>query len=247
MSKFCFDTHMHFDLYSNRNNVLDFVESINSYTIAVTNLPDLYEKYLHTNKKMKFVQLALGFHPQLCFQYKHQINKFDQYLATTRFVGEVGLDYSTTDADNHQAQEMIFSHIIQECNKAGKKVLTIHSRKAEKKVLEILDGLSSCSVIMHWYSGSLKVMDEAIKRGYYFSVNHQMFQSTNGRKIVERIPDNKILIESDAPFTNGLDNEYSVNFIDEIYQYLCDMKGLTEDELTLMLKNNFRELMTKYQ
>ena len=39
------DAHMHFDLYKNRQDVLDYIEENKSYTIAVTNLPDLYRRY----------------------------------------------------------------------------------------------------------------------------------------------------------------------------------------------------------
>ena len=45
MSKFYFDTHMHFDLYQNRDDVLAYLEENGCYTIAITNLPDLFEKY----------------------------------------------------------------------------------------------------------------------------------------------------------------------------------------------------------
>ena len=47
MKKFRMDPHMHFDLYNNHNEVLDYIEDNNSYTIAVTNLPDLFERDSH--------------------------------------------------------------------------------------------------------------------------------------------------------------------------------------------------------
>ena len=55
MSNFKFDTHMHFDLYEERDKILNYVEANKSYTIAVTNLPDLYERYLHINDDRKYV------------------------------------------------------------------------------------------------------------------------------------------------------------------------------------------------
>ena len=42
-------------------------------------------------------------------------------------------------------------------------------------------------------------MDEALKRGYYFYVNHQIIQSKKKKKIVDSIPIERVLIESDAP------------------------------------------------
>lgn len=247
MSNFKFDTHMHFDLYEERDKILNYAEANKSYTIVVTNLPDLYERYLHINDDRKYVQCALGFHPELAFQYQNQLKKFDQLLKTTRYVGEIGLDFTIKDLSNQKVQEQIFSHIVNECDKSGNKILTIHSRRAEKRVLEILADLSSCIVILHWYSGPIKLMDEAIKRGYYFSVNHQMIQSKNGKKTVDNIPLDRVLIESDAPFTKGLQDKYSIDFMNDIYRYLCDTKGISEKELSAILKNNFKMILTKYQ
>jgi TatD DNase family protein len=217
-----------------------------SYTIAVTNLPDLYERCFHTNDGKKYVQFALGFHPELAYQYKNQLQKFDKYLETTRYIGEVGLDFTVEESVNRSTQEKIFSHIVQECAKVGNKILTVHSRRAEKTVLDILEGLSACIVILHWYSGSITQMDEALRRGYYFSINHQMLQNAGGRKIVDHIPNDRLLIESDAPFTKKLNKSYSINFMDDIYTYLCERRNITENELSLLLKSNFKSILTKY-
>ena len=53
MSEFYMDLHMHFDLYKDRYNILKYIEENKSYTIAVTNLPDLYRKYYAENWSYK--------------------------------------------------------------------------------------------------------------------------------------------------------------------------------------------------
>ena len=245
MNLFKLDSHMHLDLYANRNTIIDYIEAEKSYTIAVTNLPDLYERvYSCIGENTKYIRCALGFHPELAFQYRHQIIKFSSYLASTRYIGEIGLDFTIRDNNNRIAQEDIFSHIIYECNKAKEKILTIHSRRAEKEVINILNNLSTCSVIMHWYSGSLALLNEGLDRGYYYSVNHQMLQSVHGRKIVDSIPNDRILFESDAPFTNGLSKKYTNNFMKDLYNYLCNSRRLSESDLSIQLYNNFKTLLT---
>lgn len=249
MNIFKLDTHMHFDLYKDRTEVLDYVESEKSYTIAVTNLPDLYEKYLNSynNIRRNYIRFALGFHPELAFQYQHQINKFDVYLTSTKYIGEIGLDFSSSEESNRMAQEKIFTHIVQSCNRIGGKILTVHSRRAEKEVMKILQEVISCSVIMHWYSGPLALIDEGLKRGYYYSINHQMLQSRNGRKIVDYIPINRILFESDAPFTKGMGIKYKTDFIRDLYKYLCNSRNIFEEEMSLQIRENFRTLLMKSQ
>lgn len=242
MDYFKFDTHMHFDLFKDRQKVIDYCNNNRIYTIAVTNLPNLYEKYYNQNIQSKYLKIALGFHPELVSEYKTQIKKFDQYATTTKYIGEVGLDYSSNDKENRNDQKIIFDRIVQTCNTFGDKVLTVHSRKAENDVLSILENNPN-KIIMHWFSGSLKQQELALSNGYYFSINHQMLQSKNGRRIIDSIPIERILIESDAPFTNGLDMYYNVDFMNNIYDYLSITRHIEISELSIILKDNFKRLL----
>lgn len=235
---------MHFDLYKDKREVLEQIENNRSYTIAVTNLPEIFNNYQAEFDwtKFKYVRLALGFHPELVNQYHWQLNKFIEMLSKTRYIGEIGLDYSTNNALFKDAQKDVFQHIILECSKYKNKILTIHSRMAEKDILRLMKDFSGVA-IFHWYSGSIKSLLEAVERGYYFSINQQMLHSKNGRMIIDAIPLDKLLLESDAPFTNGLEVRYDYFFIDEIYRYLEEKTGINENELSGSLKNNFKSLL----
>lgn len=243
MSKFYFDTHMHFDLYQNRDDVLTYMEANRCYTIAITNLPELFEKYRLCYGQYKYVKFALGFHPELVYKYKNQIDKFRRNIRYTRYIGEIGADFTTEDRRERETQLEILSEIVSICNQYGDKILSVHTRKAEKQVLEILNH-SKSKVIFHWYSGTIKEIKEAVERGYYFSINHQMIRSNNGKKIITKIPLERILIESDAPFTIGLENNYSINFMKDIYQFLSVARNVDEEKLGIILKNNFRTILT---
>lgn len=243
MSKFYFDTHMHFDLYQDREEIINYLESRGIYTIAITNLPDLYEKYRETCGIYKYVKIALGFHPELVFKYRTQIDKFKKNIQYTRYIGEIGADFTTHDWKNREIQIEVFREIVSSCNSYNDKILSIHSRRAEKEILSVLKENKS-QIIFHWYSGAIKELDEAIERGYYFSINQQMIKSNNGKKIIDRIPLEKILIESDAPFTKGLEKQYSIKFMDEIYSYISRTRNIEEDALAVVLKNNFRQILT---
>ena len=191
MFDFYMDAHMHFDLYDNRNEVLRYVQQKESYTIAVTNLPQLFEKYKHQYMGNKYFQLALGFHPELVYQYSNQQMLFKELINETRFIGEIGLDYTKKSKEDVMCQTEIFEKIIKWCS--GKnKILSVHSRSASKKVVDILNGFDG-TVILHWYSGGITDLRRAIEQGCYFSINHQMLQSVNGRNIVGNIPVEKVI------------------------------------------------------
>ena len=242
--KFLMDTHMHFDLYRNRREVLDFCEQSKCYTIAVTNLPELFSKYLKelSWSSYRYVRLALGFHPQLVAKYSSQLTVFLNELYRAKYIGEIGLDY-TCPFKERIAQRKIFEKIIAECNTAGNKILSIHSRRAEEDVLEIINN-SSCKAILHWYSGSISSMQKAIDNGFFFSINHQMTNSEHGRKIISNVPMENILIESDGPFTVSLEQEYSLNFQRKIYSFLSSLHHISADEIASILRLNFKRLLS---
>ena len=71
---------------------------------------------------------------------------------------------------------------------------------AEKEVIEILGKYNITTPVFHWYTGPLGLIPQIIELGGYFSVNEAMTLSESGRKIISRIPFDRILTESDAPY-----------------------------------------------
>ena len=51
-------------------------------------------------------------------------------------------------------------------------------------------------------------------------------RSNNGKRIIANIPLEKILIESDAPFTKGLEKNYSIKFMDDIYRFISETRNI---------------------
>lgn len=240
MDDFCMDAHMHFDLYKNREDILSYIEKHRSYTIAVTNLPELYERYHHKYGNFKFIKIALGFHPELVYKYSQQLPLFLKYIDTTRYIGEIGLDFTVRDKDNRKKQKEIFSEIINACQN---KIISVHSRRAETECLDVLRDFSG-KVILHWYSGNIRLLKEAVDMGCFFSVNQQMLLSQNGRGIVDNIPLDRILVESDAPFSKGLENGYSLFFYEKIRNYLSETRNLSQREISQIIKSNFRLVLS---
>lgn len=243
MRKFSMDAHMHFDLYKDRDKVVRFIEESQSYTIAMTNLPVLFEKYMKNYCGYKYIKLALGFHPELAYEYQQQLSIFLKNIGQTRYIGEIGLDFTINNFKNQHCQMKIFKAIVEECSKFDDKILSIHSRKATKEVIDILENYNG-KVILHWYTGNLREMQIAISRGYYFSINHQMIRSVKGEKIINLAPLDKILIESDAPFTYGLNDHYDLNFLDSVYAYLSDKNNVSIETIQKKVENNFKALLS---
>lgn len=227
-----FDTHFHLDLQKDRAAAIRDVEENQIYTIAVTNLPDLYRKE-SVKIASKYIRFALGFHPELIHQYKRQIPLMWDMLPEVRYVGEVGLDL--VDKSSEKEQEAFFSELVERCRYDSNKIFTIHSRRAVDKVLEILGDNYRFKAILHWFSGSRNELEKAIEIGCYLSVNGAMIKSKRFLEFLPMIPSSRILIETDSPFTSytGSYNEHLQSIKTEIQAYKPDADVWT----------NFRRLL----
>lgn len=195
-----YDTHFHLDLQNDKSKVIENIAKNGIYTIAMTNLPDLYKKETLLYDQ-KYIRIALGFHPELVHEYPNKIPLMWKYLAEARYIGEVGLDF--TDKSYVNEQIAFFTELIARCKNDTNKIISIHSREAEKEVIDIIGTDFKFTPILHWYSGTIRNLKIACERGYYFSVNLSMTRTRKFAQMLECIPNDKILLETDSPFTSN--------------------------------------------
>ena len=139
----------------------------------------------------------MGFHPGLARSDKFNSKFFRQALEKTKYVGEIGLDFYERQEEVRDQQRKIFDFV---CKESINKILSIHSRRAEKEILEILKARKNKFPVLHWYSGPVSLIKEFLDINCYFSINLNMLKSKNGIKICRSIPLNRILFETDFPF-----------------------------------------------
>jgi TatD DNase family protein len=206
------DAHCHIDLYEFPERIIALADEQRIYTIAVTNAPSVFAHTAQLTAGSKYVRPAIGLHPELVHSHKHEIDLFRRHLGETKYVGEVGLDYTTSDENVRLAQREILSTVADWVSQCGDKVLTIHSRRAVADVISILSG-AKARMILHWFSGTSKELERAIASGFFFSVNSAMLNSAAGRKLVVQMPRDKVITETDGPFVKdgrGLANPTTV-------------------------------------
>lgn len=193
------DSHCHLDRFDDPINVMRTAEARGAFVIAVTNLPSHFVAGRVHVRPFKRIRLALGLHPLTALQHPPELSTFEQLLATTSFVGEVGLDFSKEGRTTEKRQVETFRYVARLLAPAPKFV-SLHSRGAERAVLDTLTEFGVSSAVFHWYTGPERLLDEIVKAGHFFSVNPSMASSANGRKIIDAIPQDRILTESDGPY-----------------------------------------------
>lgn len=165
----------------------------------MTNAPTHFEIGFPHIKGYNNIRLSLGFHPQLAKKNQSELLKFSSLLSRTSYIGEIGLDFNKYFINSKSIQLESFDYICA-CLSGQKKIISIHSRMAEREVIKILGKYNISTPIFHWYTGPLGLIPQVIELGGYFSVNEAMTLSESGRKIISRIPLDRILTESDAPY-----------------------------------------------
>jgi TatD DNase family protein len=192
------DAHCHIDQFPDPLAVARAAEKRAITTVAVTNLPSHYTLSLPHLSAFKYVHSALGLHPLAAANHAGELPDFVRLAASARFVGEVGLDFSTTGIQTRDIQLVSFQQVA-ECLSGGAHFITVHSRGAETEVLEILRERGLSPVVFHWFTGSRNRLHTLLSAGHYISVNTAMIASRKWREIFPSVPKERVLTESDGP------------------------------------------------
>ncbi|MGK7371012.1 MAG: Qat anti-phage system TatD family nuclease QatD [Candidatus Halalkalibacterium sp. M3_1C_030] len=238
------DTHFHLDLCENISSIVNSIEKNKIYTIAVTNSPTVFEHTFNVCEDKKYLRPAIGLHPELVYQRYQELDLVKDHIKRTRYVGEVGLDYSTPDSKTKSKQKEVFEQILKCCSSGEKKVLTVHSRKAEKDVVAMIGDNYHSKVILHWYSGNLTILEKAIEYGFYFSFNYQMLNTKKGQKILSKVPVDRILTESDGPFVKVKNEVATPNNIHKTINKIANCLSKSVEETKEIVFKNFRQAIS---
>ena len=194
------DFHCHLDLYPHPHKVADRVQEEGIGIVSVTTTPSAWPGTKALENGRSCIRTALGLHPELATARRAELDLFETYLADTAFVGEVGLDGAAAQS-TRQDQLDVLEHVLSACSQAGGKILSLHSRRAASPVLEALRRHPDSGVpILHWFSGSMADLEQAIDLGCWFSVGPAMLAGAKGRALVSKMPRTRMVLESDAPF-----------------------------------------------
>ncbi|HEX8442509.1 MAG TPA: Qat anti-phage system TatD family nuclease QatD [Allosphingosinicella sp.] len=195
------DFHCHLDLYPDPPAVARACVERGLYVLSVTTTPSAWAGTADLAIEAPRIRTALGLHPQLAAERKHELAMFEQLIEKTRYVGEIGLDGGPEYKSQWGDQMLVFTRTLEICGAAGGRVLSIHSRRAAAAVLdEIQRRPSAGTPILHWFSGTNRELARAIDLGCWFSIGPSMLRGQKGRELVSRMPQDRVLTESDGPF-----------------------------------------------
>lgn len=243
------DFHTHLDLYPDLGQAIATCDRKRVATLTVTTTPRAFEKNIELSADSDFVRVGLGLHPQLVADRHLEIELFERFLPRTRYVGEVGLDRSPAHYRSFDLQKLVFSRILKACESQGGKILSLHSVRATKPVLDMLDQHlppDRGSVVLHWFTGSKADVRRAVDRGCYFSVNEGMLASATGERVMRELPIDRILTETDGPFITRDDKQIEPGDVGRVVEMIASYVGSSVEDVRSQILANLQKLVRNY-
>ena len=163
-------------------------------------------------------------------------------------IGEIGLDYYwEKDLQKRELQRQVFIKQIEIAN-VWNLPIVIHTREAVMDTLEILRKYTvNRKGVFHCCPLNRELVKEALKLGFYISFAGPITfkNSKNAKEIIEMVPNDKMLIETDSPYlapepVRGTRND--PRNVQYIAKKIAEIKGMTLEEVAKMTYENTKEI-----
>lgn len=222
MKNYLIDTHAHLDfpeLYNRLDEVLKNAldNGVKRIVTISTNLNKI-DKIIEISKNYEEVYHTVGVHPNEVLKDKNNSN-YEMILNLSKNekcvgIGECGLDYHYGNDSKAEQKASFITQI--NVSRATNLPLIIHARDADKDMINILENEyknGPFKAILHCFSSGKDLALCGINLGFYISFSGIVtFKSAKLiQEIATLIPDDKILVETDAPYLSPTPLRGSVN------------------------------------
>jgi TatD DNase family protein len=249
-----FESHAHYDdeafnedrdelLSTMQENGIEYVVNVGASLASTAVTVKLAKKY-------PFVYGAAGVHPSETaeldennFSWLREQCRQDKIVA----IGEIGLDYYWEEPDK-ETQIKWFKRQLQLAKEENLPII-IHSRDAAKDTLTIMkeEKANELNGVIHCFSYSKEIAREFLNMGYYLGIGGVVTFS-NAKKlkeVVEFVPIESILLETDAPYLSPVPNRGKRNSslnIPYIAKEIAAIKNIGYDEVVKITNQNARKI-----
>ncbi len=248
------DTHAHLDspkFDNDREQMIqraldagvDMIVNIGFNRETIPSTLELAEKY-------PFIYAAVGWHPTDAVDMRLEEDlAWIERLCTTHpkvvAIGEIGLDYYW-DTSPKEIQHTVFREQIRLARRIGKPIV-IHNRDAHEDVLKLLKEEKAVEVggIMHCFSGSWETAKQCLDMNFHISFGGPVtFKNARvPKEVLERVPMDRLLIETDAPYLTphphrGKRNESA--YVRLVAEAAAEIKGISLEEIEKITSENAR-------
>jgi len=253
------DSHCHLNMDFYKNNYLEvakraFESNVKKMVAIGTNYSDS-KRGVEIANEISYVYTSIGWHPHDTKDIGDLSNlmKIMQLSESEKVVayGEIGLDYfkkySPVDI-----QKKFFRYQINIAKELNLPII-VHDRDANDDVVKILKEEKAEKVggVIHCFSGDINYAKKVLDMNFYISFPGTItFKKNieNAKKIINTIPFNKILIETDSPFLTpepfrGKRNEPA--FVKYVAEKVAEFKNISFEKVAKITTENCLRLFKK--
>ena len=257
-----FDSHCHLDderFNEDRETLIEQIKQadITKFVSAGYSIEGS-KKGVELSKKYEYIYTTCGISPNDIPQNEEELwkdiekirdlvqeNMEDKKIVA---IGEIGLDYYwEKDLQRREWQRQAFMKQIEMAN-TFELPIVIHTREAVMDTLEILkENTVDKKGIFHCCPLNRELVKEALKLGFYISFAGPVTfkNSKNANEIIEMVPNDKMLIETDSPYlapepVRGTRND--PRNVKYIAQKIADVKGISLEEVAKITYENAKKI-----
>jgi TatD DNase family protein len=260
-----FDVHAHLthpDLWPDVDALLARAEAAGVTSIVSNGLnPEDNQRVLELSQRTPLVKPAFGLYPvdavlpemrAMGVDYPREL---EDELSAERCVswvrdhvhqafaiGEIGLDGYWVPESLWARQEEAFVALCKLAREADKPVI-IHTRKRERRALELLTELDVKRVNWHCFGGKVKLARAITEAGHFMSIPANARRSESFTRMLETLPRDKLLLETDCPYLGpDRDTPNEPKNVLVTGRYAAEVWGVDESEVLSRMEDNFAAL-----
>lgn len=250
------DTHSHVYLDVFKEDLAEVVERAKYFEVGKVLLPNIDEASIEPMLALckdypDFFHSMIGLHPcDVNDDFEEVLERMKALIPIVKpiGIGETGIDLHWKQ-DNLAIQKKSF---IEQINWAKEfdLPLIIHARESFKEIFECLDEHDSPELrgVFHCFTGN----ENEIKKissyhNFYFGIGGTSTYKKNQDGSIQKIPLEKLVVETDAPFLSPVPNRGKRNepaFIAHTVEFIAKSLGMTFDETAALTTQNAKKLFT---
>ena len=250
------DSHCHLDrlkLEEFDNNLSNVVEQATNanvnkmlcVSVTLEDFPSMAEKTLNFPQ----VLLSCGAHPlnqddEIDPDNLLRLAQSDERVIA---IGETGLDYFYAPETKAVQMDSFIKHV--QVARQVNKPLIIHTRDAKQDTLDVLNQEQAHDVggILHCFTETWEMAKSALDLGFYISLSGIVtFKNAAAlREVAKQIPDDRLLIETDAPYLAPVPHRGKQNqpaYVVEVAKHLASIRGQSVEHIAKISSDNFNRL-----
>lgn len=247
------DSHCHINFPGLAENITDVLEQmrqndvVSALCVSVS-LAD-FPQVLALAEQYSNIYASIGVHPDYQDAEEPDVARLVELAQYPRVIalGETGLDYSRLKGDPEWQRARFRNHIraARECGKP----LIVHTREAAADTLRIMaeEKAAEASGVMHCFTEAWEVAEAALAMGFYISFSGIVtFKNAKQLKeVAQRVPPERILIETDAPYLAPVPHRGKLNqpaYVKHVAEEIAALRGISVAEVGRRTTENFAHL-----